>query len=382
MRIAIIGGGIIGSLTALRLKEQGAKPIIIERGQLGAEASWAGAGILCPIQPWLYPDAFTHLIDASLALYPSLQQQLLDDTGISIEWRRCGLLVPFFSEDGDGQREAALAWSHRFGWQVEAQSPAAAAAAEPALSRDGLTSALLWPGVAQLRNPRLLHAVHARLQQLAVTIREQCEVSRLLEKEGRVTGVQLANGEGIEADAVLLASGSWSGAMAESFGFSLPVRPVKGQIVLLKDEPGRLRHIIKHQEAYFVPRADGRVLVGASMENVGFTAGNTVHEVHRLLQAVMRIVPGLNGAEVERQWMGFRPGSPDGLPFLGPVEAMPGLWVASGHYRNGVALAPVTAEVMSRWILGNVPAMDLSAFAVQRIAVDSPQLGYPEGKLA
>jgi len=382
MRIAIIGGGIIGSLTALHLKERGAEPVIIERGRLGGEASWAGAGILCPIQPWLYPDAFTHLVDASLALYPDLQEQLLAESGISIEWRRCGMLVPFFDEDDDSQRAAALDWSGRFDWQVEALDPEAAWKDEPTLSRNGLSSALLWPQVAQLRNPRLLQAVHARLEQLGIETREECEVAGLLEQGDRVSGVRLTDGESIEADAVLLASGSWSGAMAEAFGMALPVQPVKGQIVLLKDEPGRMQRIIKHHRAYFVPRADGRILVGASMENAGFARGNTVREVERLLQALLRIVPGLESAEVERQWMGFRPGSPDGLPFIGPVASRPGLWVASGHYRNGVALAPITAEVVSGWMLGMPPAIDMAPFAVERDVHSSTQLGYPQGETA
>jgi len=138
-----------------------------------------------------------------------------------------------------------------------------------------------------------------------------------------------------------------------------------------------MQHIVKHDRVYFVPRRDGRILVGASMENVGFRRGNTVDVIRRLMQALTDIAPGLGDAEVERQWMGFRPGSPDGLPYLGPVPAMPGLWVASGHYRNGVALAPVTARIMSDWIMGHPPEMDMSPFRVDREVPVSAVLGYP-----
>jgi glycine oxidase len=197
------------------------------------------------------------------------------------------------------------------------------------------------------------------------------------DSSGTVTGVKTAKGEDFESDAVLLAAGSWSHELAEQSGFKLPVHPVKGQIVLLKTEPHTLKHIVKHDDAYFVPRQDGRILVGASMENVGFETGNTVSVMHELLGATLKLVPGLENAEIEQQWMGFRPGSPDGLPFMGPVNTKPGLWVATGHYRNGVALAPITANVMADWMLGIKPSLDMEPFLPERTIQDSNILGYP-----
>jgi len=376
MRVVIIGGGVIGGLTAWMLKRRGAVPVVLERGHLGSEASWAGAGILCPINPWLYPDAFTHLIDASLAMYPDLQKELEGISGMSIERLQNGLLVPFFDEDKANHRQAALDWSKRFNWQVEELDVAAALESEPALSAN-LRGALLWPQVGQLRNPRLLQAIRRVLETELIEVCEQASATGLCLHDGRVSGVRLADDSEIRADAVLLAAGSWSGKLAGQMGFSLPVQPVKGQILLLKSEPGRVNYIIKHDRAYFVPRADGRVLVGASMENVGFQRGNTVEVISGLMQAMLDIAPGLKDARVEHQWMGFRPGSPDGLPFLGPVSDIPGLWVASGHYRNGVALAPITAKVMSAWITGQQPEMDMSAFRVNRPVSNSAALGYP-----
>ncbi|MDQ6971239.1 MAG: glycine oxidase ThiO [Mariprofundaceae bacterium] len=375
-RVAIIGGGIIGSLTAWRLKQQGIEPVLIERGRLGRESSWAGAGILCPIQPWLYPDAFTRLIDASLAMYPDLQDELIGRTGISPEWLKSGLMVPFFPDDEINHRQAALDWSRRFNWQVEDLSAAQARKHEPLLAEDA-SGALLWPEVAQARNPRLLRAVHAMLEQEKIEVLKDAEVTALLQAAGRVSGVGLADGRQIHTDAVLLAAGSWSGGLGRQLGFELPVKPVKGQIVLLKSEPGRLRHIVKHDRAYFVPRADGRILVGASMEMVGFKPGNTVAEVQSLLDGLTRLLPGLADAPIEHQWAGFRPGTPDGLPFLGPVHACPGLWVASGHYRNGVALAPITAHIISRWMSGEPPELDMSCFLPERTVINSESVGFP-----
>ncbi len=377
MRVAIVGGGINGCLTAMFLKQRGADPIVLERGRAGMEASWAGAGILCPIQPWLYPDAFTRLIQASLDMYPALQESLLTETGISMQWHRSGMLIPFFSNDDLAQEQQAIAWAKRFGWPSEQWSAEDCARHEPALATDGLHSALYWPDVAQLRNPRLLKAVRAVLKKRHVPIWEGCEVEGLHREQGQVRGVTIGH-QVLHADAVLLACGSWSGAFGRQIGLEIPVRPVKGQIVLLKGNRMDIRHIVKHARVYLVPRLDDRVLVGASMEDTGFQRGNTVRGVYDLLHALMHIAPGLADLEIESQWMGFRPGSPDGMPFLGPAPEHPGLWVATGHYRNGVALAPITAELLSRMILGEEALpLDIAPFAVDRPLRNDRMVGYP-----
>jgi len=374
-RVAIIGGGVIGCLTALSLHRLGAAPVILEKGSAGREASWAGAGILCPIHPWLYPDSFTRLIEDSLALYPELSAMLLEMTGISVQWRTTGLLIPFFEDDRIHHHDDALAWSARFGWRVEELDAAQTCAHEPTISAQ-VSGSLLWPDVGQVRNPRLLAAARQALKICRVPVREQSEVIGLDAHNNAYT-VRLADGGSIEADDVLLAAGSWSGELSRLMGLQLPVEPVKGQIVLLKDEPGRVNHIIKHDDAYMVPRVDGHILVGASMERVGFQTGTTDAVVDQLLAATYRITPGLKRAQIVQQWMGFRPGSPDGMPYLGPVDGRPGLWVASGHYRNGVALAPGTADLMSRWIMGETPPSDLSDFRVNRPVVEKDKVGFP-----
>jgi glycine oxidase len=257
-RVAVIGGGIIGCLTALYLQRLGARPFILERGQIGQESSWAGAGILCPIHPWLYPDSFNRLVDYSLALYPKLSEQLQADTGLSIQWRKCGLMIPIFADDRRQHTQQALAWSQRFGWKVEHLDGSAARSAESVLAAD-VSEALLWPHVGQVRNPRLLQAVRRALDLSGVQIHEQAEVTGLLEgANSHISGVRLANGQQFEADAVLLAAGSWSGELAAQMDLDLSVEPVKGQIVLLRDRPGKMCAVIQHDDAYFVPRSDGR----------------------------------------------------------------------------------------------------------------------------
>lgn len=376
-RVVVIGGGVIGCLTALYLHRLGANPIILEKGSAGRESSWAGAGILCPIHPWLYPDSFSHLINRSLAMFPEMNAMLEELSGLKTEWRNCGLMIPLFDDDRIHHREDALNWSEKFGWNVEELDAAASCELEPTIS-EYVSGSLRWPAVGQVRNPRILAAVKEALARAGVEIREHAEVVSISESGvGAVSAVTLADGEKVETDAVLLAAGSWSGELAEQIGFKLPVEPVKGQIVLLKDKPGRVNHIIKHDDAYLVPRIDGHILVGASMERVGFERGTTTDVVSSLLESTYRITPGLKDSEIVQQWMGFRPGSPDGMPYLGPVDGVEGLWVASGHYRNGVALAPATAEIMSRWIMGEAPEMDLSDFRVNRPVVDLEKVGFP-----
>ena len=378
MRVIIIGGGIIGSLTACFLKLRGADVTVLERGKLGQEASWAGAGILSPIHPWLYPDSFTHLINASLALYPKLHEQLLTETGIDAQWLQSGLMVPLFEDDKIHHRQHAIAWSEKFNWKLQTLDAQETLQQEPTLNPQQLSGSLLWPDVAQVRNPRLLKAVRAWMQKLGITLHEQCEVSKLIHSpDGQVCGAESTSGLSFQGDAVLLAGGSWSGQLAKSMGFSLPVQPVKGQIVLLKGEPGLVHHIIKHDDAYFVPRSDGRILVGASMEFVGFQRGNTQNIVKNLLSAMQKMTPDLQQLDIEHQWMGFRPGTPDGLPFLGAVPEKDGLWVASGHYRNGVVLAPITAELMSQQILGEKSRLEITDFSITRHLPEKSPLGFP-----
>ncbi len=374
--MVVVGGGIIGALCAWRLHQRGARVSVLERGTMGHEASWAGAGILCPIHPWLYPDAFTHLVNASLQMYPDFVAELRRETGLDVQWRMCGLLIPEFPWDAHSHHAAAMAWSRRFSWEVEELDEQQVRAHEPVLA-DDVCGGMLWPRVAQVRNPRLLRAVRMALVKSGVPLIEHADVIAIETDGHGVRRARTADGRLFEADVVLLAAGSWSGELAGQLGFSLPVEPVKGQIVLLHGRPGLMRHIVKHDKAYFVPRADGRILVGASMERVGFERGTTRDVIGELLSAMRQIAPGLEDVPVEKAWMGFRPGSPDGLPFLGPVASMPGVWVASGHYRNGVALAPITAEVISRWIMEGDPGLPMDAFRVDREVVEHAALGYP-----
>ncbi len=374
--VLIVGGGIIGTLTALVLARRGVRVAVIERGTPMREASWAGAGILSPIYPWKYPDALSHLVNHSLRLYPELVAELRELSGVDPQHRVCGLIVPVYSAAEWEELAGAQPWSERFGWKVERLDGDAARRREPCLS-ERVVGAMDWPDAGQIRNPRLARAARAGADARGVTFHTDCEVTDLaFHGAGGVT-VETTGGR-FQGDKVLLAAGSWSGELAKKIGFDMPVRPVKGQILLLKSKPGTLRRIVKHAAAYLVPRQDGHILVGATMEMAGFDRRTTLSAMHFLSGALLEMAPALADAEVERHWMGFRPGTPDGMPYLGPVPGRDNLFVAAGHYRNGVVLAPATADVMACQLTGEVPEIDLSAFAVGRTLPDDDALGFPQ----
>ena len=373
--VLIVGGGIIGTLSALALAKSGLSVTILERGTPLKESSWAGAGILSPIHPWRYPDALSHMVNHSLALYPDLVAELREVSGVDPQHRTCGLVIPVYRAGEWLDLEGAGTWSSRFGWPMERLDGAAAREVEPCLS-ESVIGALYWPGVGQIRNPRLGRATREAVLRAGVHIRTGEEVVGL-ESEGDVVTAVRTRGGRFSAGQVLLAAGSWTGGLAEQVGLELPVAPVKGQIVLLKTEPGTLTRIVKHERAYLVPRIDGHILVGATMEMAGFNRSTTVEALHFLSGALLDLTPCLANATVEHHWMGFRPGSPDGLPYLGRAPGRRNLFVAAGHYRNGVILAPATADAVSALMTGEAPPVDLSAFALDRKQVAHAELGFP-----
>ncbi|HEX9593920.1 MAG TPA: glycine oxidase ThiO [bacterium] len=373
--ILIIGGGLIGCLCAYELARRGQRVAVVERGDLERESSWAGAGILSPIQPWRYPDALSALVNLSLARYDTLVPELLGATGIDPQRRPCGMVIPVFAEDEWRELDPAAAWSARFAWEYQRLEAAEARAVEPALAPDCL-GADYWPDVGQVRNPRLAAAARTACTAVGVRFHTHNEVIGFRRDGDRLAAAVIADGE-LAADQFLLAAGAWSGGLGHALDLELPVAPVKGQILLLRTAPETVRRIVKHPAAYFVPRVDGRVLVGATMERADFDKTPTLWALRSLANAAAFLLPCLDGAEVERQWAGLRPGTPDGLPYLGRAPGYANLFVATGHYRNGVVLAPATAEVMARLMGGEEPGIDLAPFAVDRSVTEGHPLGLP-----
>lgn len=353
--VAVVGGGLIGLLTARELAAAGASVCVLERGPLGRESSWAGGGILSPLYPWRYPDPVTELARWSQQVYPRLCTELAR-TGVDPEWTRSGLLML------DGEAGPAGDWARRFGYALEVLDPAAVAACEPAL---GETGAGLWlPEVAQARNPRLLEALRRDLAARGVRLYAHRPVRGLRREGERVAGVETDAGP-VAADAVVLAAGAWSGSLTEGLGAPLPVRPVRGQMLLFRAPPGTLRRIVLEGGRYLIPRRDGRVLAGSTMEEDGFEPTITAAARAGLMGFARGRVPALAGCPIERQWAGLRPGSPQGVPFIGPYPGVSGLFLNTGHFRNGVVTAPASARLVADLLLERTPVIPPESYSLR-----------------
>ena len=231
------------------------------------------------------------------------------------------------------------------------------------------------PDLAQLRNPRHVKALLAACQALGVSLRPGCPVFRFQRKGSRILAAETGAGS-IAAKQFLLAAGAWTGALLEPFGIRPQIRPVRGQIALLNTGVPRLRHVISAALRYVVPRADGRVLVGSTEEDAGFEKRTTAEAIQGLLAFAIDLVPTLATAHLEQSWAGLRPGSPDGLPFLGAVPEAENLYVAAGHFRAGIQLSPATAQVMKELLQGRKPAISLEPFRLDRAPAGRQRVAF------
>ena len=356
----IVGGGVLGLLSAWHLASLGARVVLVERQFVAAESSWAGGGIVSPLYPWRYSPAVTALAHWSQDFYPHLGERLLAQTQIDPEVYVTGL----YWLDLDDEVEA-LAWARREGRPLQSVDVAAVQRVVPALA-DGFGRALQMEDVANVRNPRLVKALRAALQQMPnVTLHEHCAVSGFIRECGRITGVYTAQGD-MYADQVVLAAGAWSGELMKTLGTKLPVVPVKGQMILYKCAEDFLPAIVLAKGRYAIPRRDGHVLIGSTLEYAGFDKTPTDEALSSLKASAIELLPALAGAEVVGHWAGLRPGSPEGIPFIGPVPGHDGLWLNCGHYRNGLVLAPASCQLLADLMLGREPIMDPSPYAPAR----------------
>lgn len=358
----IIGGGLIGMLTARELRAGGASVVVLDRGPLGREASWAGGGILSPLYPWRYPRAVTALATWGQSAYPGLATALASESGIDPQWTASGMLIVDVADHA-----AALAWAGQHKVRIESPGLREWQGIEPALScveAGGLGTAALWmPDIAQVRNPRLVQALRTSLIKSGVTVREGVEVRGLLNENGRITGVQTDEGI-VPAGAVVVAGGAWSAALLKTAGILLPMAPVRGQMILFRAVPGLLTRMVMRHYRYLIPRRDGRILAGSTLEQVGFDKATTQHAAGKLRRAALELVPALEDCPIERQWTGLRPGNPTGVPYIGAHPAISGLFVCTGHYRNGVVLAPASARLLADMALSRLPCLDPAPYAL------------------
>lgn len=347
----IVGSGVIGCSTALELANTGASVLLLERGPAGQESSWAGGGILYPLLPWDYSGAVNQLVQRSLALFPAWAENLLAASCIDPEYRQCGMLVlPPFST------ATAQAWCNKHATPLETTG------AREIIPRLATNEDALWlPDVAQARNPRLLKALRRRLEILGVQIHEHTEVTGWRSDDSGVTDVQTNHGT-LSAGRYILTAGAWSRQLLGEHALNLDIRPIRGQMLLFKTEPGTLRSIILKNGIYLIPRLDGHILAGSTLEDAGFDKTTTEEAKAMLYAQATGILPLLKDAPLLQHWSGLRPGSPDNIPTIDRHPQLNNLYISSGHFRYGVTMAPASAEIITNLILGRPQAMDIAPY--------------------
>ncbi len=346
-------------LTARCLHEAGLRVELLERGKLGMESSWAGGGILSPLYPWRYNRAVNRLAAAGQVEFPRFAAQLEEETGIDPEWMASGLLVL-----DDDEIEAGSAWCRQSGYAHRVQDRQELRQLETTLA-DEFYSALLLPDVAQVRNPRLVRALNASLRRHGISCREGVEVTAIEVSAGRASGVRTATGV-LKAGKVVIAGGAWSAGLWPGKD-TIAITPVQGQMIAFQAQAGLLHHILLLDEQYVIPRRDGHILAGSTLEHVGFDKQTSAVALANLRQAAIRMLLILDTHQVVQQWAGLRPGSPDNVPFIGGHPDIEDLFVNAGHFRYGVVMGLPSARLLADLVLGRTPSVAAEDYALPRI---------------
>lgn len=349
----IIGGGINGLLTAHYLLEAGEKATIIEKGQVGKESSWAGGGILSPLYPWRYPQAVTQLVQWSQNQYPVLVKTLLEATGTDPELLQSGLLI--LDQD---DITPALKWSLLTHTPVEKIERRRIRQMVPHLASLSLPDEAIWmPQIGQIRNPRFVQTLKNHLLTRGLTIMENTEVKDLITHNTQIIGIR-TDKTTIESASVAVTCGAWTDTLISKQKISANIEPVKGQMILFKTRPELIKPIILAQGHYAIPRKDGRVLFGSTLEYVGFDKSTSRQVYHQLFELACNLLPILAEYPVEHHWAGLRPGTKTSVPTIGEHPQVRGLYVNAGQFRNGVVMAPGSSRLLVDLMLKRKPLLD------------------------
>lgn len=358
----VIGGGIIGLMTARALARRGFRVTVVDRGRVGAEASMAAGGILCPLYPWRLPEPMQQLTAMAMRGYPDTIRILEAEANHKIGIRRTGLLVLDAEE-----LSQAEAWASR--WDISHRRVTASEVSRiaPALHSPG--EALYLPDMSNVYSADLIHALQVAGPAKGIRILEKTGVQDLaIDADG---GAHVETDDGwLAADRVVIAGGAWSGLLTERLGARLPVRPVRGQIVEYPAGLADLSVMLLHRRRYLVPRPGGELLVGSTLEEAGFDQSTTESARHSLQSAADSLLPILEGVAPGRHWAGLRPAAPDQMPYIGPwpgpAQTGGRLYLNTGHFQNGILLAPISADVLAAQMTGEQPPVDTDPYRVDR----------------
>jgi len=365
--VAVAGAGAIGTAIAWELAQSGLRVALFDRGDPGREASWASAGIISAAPENRGTIPVVPLGKASCVLYPEFVAALEEISGQSVGYRPKGMIEALFSADAISDLSTLIALHHGLGLRAEPLRPEDARELEPALSPD-IEAAALRPDEASVDNRLLTQALLTAAKRSGVQIFAGQGAEAICREGNRCTGLRLSEGT-VSAKWTVIAAGSFSSQIAGVHAYA-PVRPAKGQIIALRVEGLEVDRVLWSAKIYLVPRNDGRIVAGATVEHVGYDKRVTAAGLAKVLSAAIELAPGLAEARVEESWAGLRPDSPDHLPILGPTD-LDGLLIATGHFRSGILLTPITAKLIHEWITTQQVSLDWERFSPMRFLSSS-----------
>ncbi|QDP39481.1 glycine oxidase ThiO [Radiobacillus deserti] len=360
----IVGGGVNGGSIAYHLAKKGKKVLLLEKDRLARKASGAAAGMLAAQAELEEDGPLFQLAKQSRAMFPILAEEIKDLTGIDIELVQKGMYKISITEEEEYHLKHIVDVQTRAGEQAEWLSQDEVRSREPALS-NAVRGAMFIEKDGQVSAPQLSLGFLKAAAALGVEIKEYTEVTSFLFESGKVTGIQTNHGS-VESEHVIVAGGAWSEQLLPKSQIPLQTYPVKGECFSVRTHQPLLTGTIFSHGCYLVPKKGGRLLVGATVQPHTFDQTVTVNGISSLLEKAKRLVPNIVHAEWEKAWAGIRPQTVDGLPYLGEHPAYEGLFVATGHYRNGILLAPITGEIITRLVEREPTPVDISAFRMER----------------
>ncbi len=370
--VLIVGAGVIGLAIARELSRRGIRKItILDRGRAGHEATYAAGGMLAVQAETDETGDFFELCKTSRDVYPGFAADLYEETGIDIELDRAGTLYLAFTASDSREIEHRYNWQKGAGLNVEKLSAAETRKLEPFVSPD-VRESLVFPDDWQVENRKLTAALLKFASDRGIDLREETECRRLIFKNGRVFGAETAGGK-IYARMTILAAGAWSSQIGADSVRVPEIRPIRGQIVGFHTAKRLFNHVIYSPRGYLIPRADGRILAGATVEDVGYENRMTPAGIEFVSRNAFEIAPSISGLKISEEISGLRPKAADALPVIGNLPSAENLIVASGHYRNGILLAPITADVVADMVVGNGVSPLIRSLGTDRMGIAAGQ---------
>ena len=363
--VIIVGGGVIGCSIAWRLARSGLNVTVLERGRVGCESSRAAAGMLSPQGESQTAGPFFDLCLRSRSMWRSFAGELTEASGIDVGYKDEGTLFVVLEGEDEEKITGWVTWQLEAGLRLEHITADEIRRIEPAVT-ESATRAIFLPDEHQVDNRRVMDALEIAIKRAGVELIQGAEVTALATDEGKLTGV-VAGSKRFDAGKVIVAAGTWSSHLLKPLGLDVRVVPVRGQMIAVKGETNPITRVLHSSGVYLVPRRDGRILIGATVESAGFRKSVSVAGMRSLLESGLELAPGLASFDVVESWAGLRPDTEDHKPVMGPT-GIPNLLLATGHFRNGILLAPITAELLTKTITsdGCIPD-ELKPFDLERL---------------